>query len=168
MAYTSNFLHADEIIAHLGSLRGPGLDPMLEAKYVGFVAVACATVFELAIKEILIAFASKKHSVMGNFVRKKCERMNGRIQIDAIMHDYIAPFGERYERRFDREISERTRTILTARRRDIRASYKNLLLWRHGFAHTGATGPNATWGEVVQAYEDGKEIIECVSTALAR
>ena len=81
MAYQSNFAHADEIIAHLGGLRGPALDPLFESKYVGFVTVACVTVFEMAIKEILVSFADKKHHVLGNLVRSRCERMNGRIQI---------------------------------------------------------------------------------------
>jgi hypothetical protein len=99
--YQSNFLHADEIITHLGSLRGPGLNPLLESKYVGFVAVACVTVFEMAIKEILVSFADKKHSVFGNYVKKRCERMNGKIQIDNLKDEYIAPFGPKYKERFE-------------------------------------------------------------------
>lgn len=168
MAYQSNFVHADEIIAHLGGLRGPNLDPLLESKYVGFVAVACVTVFEMAIKEILVSFADKKHLVLGNFVRNRCERMNGRIQIDSLKQDYISPLGIKYKERFDRKVSECAKSVLQTKHRDIRVSYRNIILWRHGFAHSGATGGNATWAEVVQAYEDGKEIVHCLNQSLVR
>jgi hypothetical protein len=168
VAYHSNFVHADEIIAHLGSLRGPNLDPLLESKYVGFVAVACVTVFEMAIKEILVSFADKKHQVLGSFVRNRCERMNGRIQIDSLKQDYISPLGTKYKERFDRKVAECAKAVLQTRHRDIRVSYRNLILWRHAFAHSGATGGNATWGEVVHAYEDGKEIVHCLYQSLVR
>lgn len=168
MPYRSNFVHADEVIGHLGSLRGPGMNPLLESKYIGFVAVACVTVFEMAIKEILVSFAEKKHLVLGNVVRSRCERMNGRIQIDAIKQDYIGPFGAKYQKKLDRKIVERVKFVMRSRRRDILVSYKNLILWRNDFAHSGATGGNATWAEVVQAYEDGKEIVDCLYHALLR
>ena len=168
MAYQSNFIHADAIIAHLAGLRGPALDPILESKYVGFVAVACVTVFELAIKEIIVSFADKKHQVLGTFVRNRCERMNGRIQIDALKQDYISPLGVKYKERFERKVTERATLTLRARHRDIRVSYRNIILWRHSFAHAGAVGANATWAEVVQAYEDGKEIVDCLHQSLVR
>ena len=168
MPYRSNFIHADEIIVHLGSLRGHGMNPLLESKYIGFVAVACVTVFEMAIKEILVSFAEKKHVVLGNVVRNRCERMNGRIQIDTIKQDYIVPFGIKYQKKFDRKIAERAKFVMRSRHRDIHVSYKNLILWRNDFAHSGATGGNATWAEVIQAYEDGKEILDCLFHALVR
>jgi hypothetical protein len=168
LPYHSNFVHADEIIAHVGGLRGLGLDPLLEAKYIGFVTVACATVFEMAIKEILISFADKKHKVLGSVIRSRCERMNGRIQIDNLKQDYILPLGTKYKDRFDRKLAESANRVLRMRHRDIRASYRNLLLWRHSFAHAAATGANATWAEVVQAYEDGKDIILCLHESLVR
>lgn len=168
MAYQSNFVHADEIIVHLGGLRGPSMDPLLESKYVGFVAVGCVTVFEMAIKEILVSFGDKKHQVLGSYIRNRCEKMNGRIQIDTLVQDYIFPFGIKYKNRFIQKVNERTECILQAKRRDIRVSYRNIILWRHAFAHSGDTGGNATWAEVVQAYEDGKEIISCLHQSLVR
>ena len=94
--------------------------------------------------------------------------MNGRIQIDAIKQDYIGPFGAKYQKKLDRKIVERVKFVMRSRRRDILVSYKNLILWRNDFAHSGATGGNATWAEVVQAYEDGKEIVDCLYHALLR
>jgi len=166
--YQSHFAHADQVIAHLGGLRGPQLDPLLEAKYVGFAVIACVTVFEMAIKDILVSFADKKHRIFGTFVQHRCERMNGRIQIDTLKDDYIRQFGDKYVRRFDRNLAASAKAVLQSKRRDIRASYKNLITWRHAFAHAGVTSANATWDEAIQAYEDGKEVIRCFDLTLAR
>jgi hypothetical protein len=35
----------------------------------------------------LIGFAEKKHRALGSVVRNRCERMNGRIQIDVLKQD---------------------------------------------------------------------------------
>ena len=121
----------------------------------------------MAIKDILISFADKKHKVLGAFVRSRCERMNGRILLDSLKSDYVSPLGVKYKERFDRKVKERANAILQANRRDIRASYKNIILWRHDFAHAAAIG-NATWAEVVQAYGDGKEILDCLHRSLVR
>jgi hypothetical protein len=94
--------------------------------------------------------------------------MNGRIQIDSLKQDYISPLGIKYKERFDRKVSECAKSVLQTKHRDIRVSYRNIILWRHGFAHSGATGGNATWAEVVQAYEDGKEIVHCLNQSLVR
>jgi hypothetical protein len=166
--YQSHFTHADQIIVHLGGLRGPELDPLLEIKYVGFVVVACVTVFEMAIKDILGSFAEKKHKVFGSYVRNRCERMNGKIQIDALKQDYISQFGDKYKARFDANLAKALKRNLLLSRRDIRASYRNLIVWRNDFAHQGIMSANATWAEAVQAYEDGKEVIRCIDLTLVR
>jgi hypothetical protein len=93
--------------------------------------------------------------------------MNGRILLDSLKSDYVSPLGVKYKERFDRKVKERANAILQANRRDIRASYKNIILWRHDFAHAAAIG-NATWAEVVQAYGDGKEILYCHHGSIVR
>ena len=53
MPYLDHFQHADDVVTHLNSVVPTIPDPLLRAKYVGFVSVAAVTVYELAIKEIL-------------------------------------------------------------------------------------------------------------------
>lgn len=43
---------ADNLIAHLNTVVTSISDPFLASRYAGFVSVAAATVYELAIKEI--------------------------------------------------------------------------------------------------------------------
>ena len=60
MSYESHFGHADEVFQHLSSFIHD-IDPILANKYMGFAAVACITVYELAINDILIEKKKKKN-----------------------------------------------------------------------------------------------------------
>lgn len=49
MTYSDHFLHADDIVKHLDIIIPSITDPLLTAKYVGFVSIAAVTVYELAV-----------------------------------------------------------------------------------------------------------------------
>lgn len=168
MTYLTHFKHADDVIAHLNVMVPTITDPLLRLKYTGFVAVVAITVYELAIKEIFISFAKKKHPLLGNFTESFFEKINGRIKTQVIQTDYIARYGDKYVIKFKKKLDDTTATYLKSHRRDIKNSYANLILWRNEFAHEGRLNTNATYTDVVQAYEDGKEIIRCLSESMAR
>ena len=166
MSYAFNFSHADDVIEHLKSILPSVNDPLLKSKYVGFVSVAVVTVYELAIKTIFLDFSKSENKVLNCFTEKYFERINGRIKIKAIQDDYLTKFGDVYLSYFNDEISETRTTFLKENKRDFLAAYKNLIEWRHQFAHQGTTNTTATFEEVVQAYEDGKFVIKCLAKAM--
>lgn len=168
MTYTSNFKHADDIVAHLNTVVPALTDPLLQAKYVGLVAIAGVTVYELAIKEIFVTFGSKKHNVFGTFAESHFWRINGRIKLEELKDNHVAAFGSKYVKRFKRKLEDRTNSYLSAHRRNIRSSYGNLITWRHDFAHKGTFSTTATYSEAVQSYEDGKEVIHCLAETMQR
>lgn len=168
MSYQNNFQHADDIINHLNTVMPELNDPLLKAKYTGFVAIAAVTVFEMAIKEIFIEFGSKKHKVLGAFTESYFDRINGRIKLDVIKQDYIKKFGAKYLDRFKRNMRVVSKAYLQAHRRDIANSYANLIVWRNDFAHEGCISNTATYGDVAQAYEDGKQVIYCLAKTMVR
>jgi hypothetical protein len=167
MAYQSNFTHADAIVAHLKALLPTLGDPLLEAKYVGFITVAAVTVYELAIKEIFIEFAKKKHKAFGNFTEKSFERLNGRIRTKDL-RDNIKSFGEQYVLRFDKQLENEAKAYLKLHKRDIGSSYSNIITWRHDFAHAGKINANATYSDAISAYEEGKVVIDCLARVMIR
>lgn len=168
MSYVANFQHADDIIVHLNEVL-PGLtDPLLSAKYVGFVSVAAVSVYEVAIKEIFINFATNKHQILGTFTESFFNRINGKVGIDSIKNDYIKRFGSKYLSRFEKKLAAASNERLQTHRRDIKNSYANLITWRNDFAHTGRINATSTYAEVVQAYEDGKEVIRCLAETMVR
>lgn len=167
MTYVANFQHADDIIAHLNGVM-PSVTDHLSAKYVGFVAVASVTVYEVAIKDIFISFSNEKHKVLGAFAESYFHRINGKITIDVIKKDYIKRFGQKYLKKFENKLNSAARAYLLTHGRDIKNSYSNLIIWRNDFAHAGSINSTATYSEVIQAYEDGKEVIRCISETMVR
>src|SRR5438128_10901711 len=119
MSYTTHFAHADAIVAHLNGVVPTLGNPLLEAKYVGFITVAAVTVYELAIKEIFIEFAKKKHKVLGNFTEKFFERLNGRIKTREIQERYLPSFGDKYVAQFKKHLTTAAAAYLTTHKRDI-------------------------------------------------
>lgn len=168
MPYVANFQHADDIIVHLNEVLPSLADPLLSAKYVGFVSVAAVSVYEVAIKEIFINFATNKHHILGNFTESFFNRINGKISIDSIKNDYVKRFGPKYLSKFEINLATVSKERLRTHHRDIKSSYANLITWRNDFAHTGRINTTSTYTEVVQAYEDGKEIIQCLAKTMFR
>jgi RiboL-PSP-HEPN len=168
MSYSDSFVHADDVVNHLNSIVIHVTDPFIKQKYAGFVAVAAVTVYEVAIKKIFIEFSSKKHHVLESFTASFFDRINGRIKIEIIKHDYIKPFGDRYLQKFEKKLLIADKEYLITHRRSIKNSYSNLIRWRNDFAHEGIINNTSTYEEVVQAYADGKFVIKCLSESMNR
>ena len=166
--YSTRFQHADDVVAHLNGIVPTITDPLLAAKYVGFVSVAAVTVFEMAIKDIFVDFAGKKHLVLGVYVESHFKRINGRIKLNIVKDEYVSRFGDRYKKRFSKRLDKAAEEYLRVHRRDIKASYNNLIVWRNDFAHEGRINSTTTYSEVVQAYTDGKEVIRCLAGSMVR
>lgn len=167
MAYTAHFVAADGIVAHLNTFV-PGLAPALRSQYAGFAAVSALTVYELAVKEIFIEFATKKHNVFGHFTSEHFDRINGRIGLKSLKDEHLPRFGDKYVKKFSKLLEAEEKIGLAAAQGSIKSSYGNLVTWRHGFAHGGVLPANATFAEVTRSYELGKRVIACLATAMNR
>lgn len=168
MPYTDHFKLADDFIAHLDTSIGGIADPFIRSRYVGFVAVSAATVYELAVKEIFTSFGSKKHKVLGNFVQKYFDGLNGQIGRDRIEKKYLPFFGETYAERFHTKLEKLELTSLKTDKISIKSSYSNLLTWRHAFAHEGIISTSATYDEVKRSYQHGCKLIHCLAETMNR
>jgi len=168
MPYIDHFEHADNVVAHLNGIVPTIVDPLLKAKYLGFVSVVAVTVYELAIKTIFIDFAQNKHKVLGHFTQTYFDRINGKIKIKVIKDDYIKRFGNKYQVKFQKNLDTKSTEYFHLHHRDIKTSYSNLITWRNDFAHEGKINATATYNEAVQAYEDGKEVIHCLAASMKR
>lgn len=168
MPYSDHFKLADDFIAHLDTSIGGIADPFIRSRYVGFVAVSAATVYELAVKDIFTAFGTKKHKVLGNFVQKYFDRINGQIGRDRIEKTYLLLFGEKYVDRFRVKLEKVELGSLKSDHISVKSSYSNLLTWRHTFAHEGTIPANATYDEVKKSYQYGCKLIHCLAETLSR
>lgn len=168
MAYHDHFKIADDFIAHLDTALVPVADPFIRSRYVGLVSVSAVTVFKLAVKEIFCTFGEKKHKVLGNFVNKYFEKLNGQIGRDRIEKKYLAYFGDKYAKRFGALVDNAEFACLKTDHVSIKASYSNLLTWRNGFAHEGIIPAHATYDEVKKSYVYGRRLIDCLAEAMKR
>lgn len=168
MPSTLNFSHADAIVLHLNTLVAPTLDPLIAAKYAGFVTVAAVCVYETAVKEIFMNFADKKHPVLGSMTRETFDRINGRVIYKTIKDEYVPKFGNRYSKKFSAAILRNSQAFLRQNGRDIISAYNNVITWRNEFVHAGQIPATATYAEVIRSYEDGKEVIKCLNVAMDR
>jgi RiboL-PSP-HEPN len=168
MAYTDHFKLTDDLIQHLDPILAGLNDPFIESRYTGFLAVSSVTVLELAMKTIFCDFAAAKHKTLGNFCNQYFERINGRIGLEPMRKDYLLKFGSKYQLRFARAIEKLEAQQLRLTGASIKASYGNLLTWRHGFAHEGIIPANATYPEVKRAYGCGKDIMACLAACMRR
>ncbi len=166
MSYMDRFKHADDIITHLDAIVPSLTDNALKAKYAGLLAVAGVTVYELAIKDIFFEFADKKHAVLGVSTRVRFERINGQIKLEDLMGKHIHFFGEKYETKFRKKIEDIEIKTLKAKRVSVKSSYKNLIVWRHNFAHSASI--MNTYEEVKDAYFIGQEVIHCLNETMKR
>lgn len=116
MSYIAHFKHADDIVAHLNTVVPTVTDPLLSAKYVGFVSIASVTVYEVTIKDIFITFAKNKHNILGEFTESFFQRINGRIGIDTIKKDYVRRFGAKYLNKFEKNLDSATQIYLKKQR----------------------------------------------------
>lgn len=167
MAYTDNFILADDIIAHLDPLVRNINDPFIQSRYAGFITIAAVTVYELCIKDIFSDFANKKHNIFGNFVDGYFDRISGRIKLEDIKKEYLKKFGEKYLNRFKRYTKNAENICLRYYGKSMLSSYGNLILWRHSFVHEGKAPP-ATYSEVIKSYEIGKNVIIVLDNTMYR
>lgn len=162
MTYKDHFRLADDIITHVNTVISDIKDPFISSRYIGFISVSAVTVYELAIKEIFCEFANQQHEILGSFVLKHFERINGQIKLDKIKRDYIPRFGQKYVDKFQEKIDECEDNNLKTLKRSIKSSYHNIIEWRNQFAHEGEIPTTPTYEETTNSYFAGKEVIDCL------
>lgn len=167
MPYTDKFVPTDNLITQLSPIIAGVADPLVRASYAGFLSVSAITVYELAIKDIFIDFADKKHGVFGTVIENHFSRINGQIKISELRGKHISLFGGKYLKRFDKEFKRKENASLAGTPSiSLTAQYSNLIICRHQFVHGGA--PTLTANEVMDAYNYGKEVIHCLNFAMRR
>ena len=166
MPYQDRFALADRYIEHLDATFTELHDPFIESRYVGFVAVSAVTAYEQAIKDIFISFGEHTHPIFGEFVRSYFRRINGRISSQEIIGRYLPRFGGLYVNRFKEKRDQKEQEILRLNRKNILASYDNVIEWRNQFAHEGVIPNTVTFAEVRESYDYGKHIIYCLADTM--
>lgn len=168
MSYIDKFKIVDDYLVHLDQMMGTIGDPFIQSRYLGFVLISAVTGYELAIKDIFYDFSDRKHKVLGNVVRGRFERLNGKIKYQSLKDEHVKSFGQKYSDKLKSLISAKEVELLNRDRISMLSSYNNVISWRHTFIHSGKAPTTTNYNEIKAAYIAGKEVIHCVDRAMQR
>lgn len=126
------------------------------ADLAGLLVVSIAATYESCVKETLISYASNHHIEFGNFASNNYDRLNSKINLHDL-YRYTSLFGDKINNRFSKLHEERKTRINKRIGKNIDASYKLILKWRHDFAHAGIR--NTTIEEAMATHRLAKRVL---------
>lgn len=166
MPYAVNFQHADDLITDIEAQQS-STNALLQAKYSGVVSVLASSVYECAIKDILLEFARSRDTIFYNYVNTSFSKLNARIKLANLKDDYLNKFGVHYKANFIDLLNNEEDKALRDTGASITQSYSNLIQWRHDFVHAARCPAYASLEEAIASYKRGKVVVECFYVTLA-
>lgn len=166
MCYADLFEISDAYIKHSELAVAHIADPIIISRYTGFAATNAVTMFELAVKRLLIQYCARQHPLLGTMAENIFSKINGRIKIDDLKGNFLSKIDPSLIRSFETNLSQWEPAMLASSGKSIRSSYNNIIQWRHEFVHSGHPPAHATLKETIESYYAGKCVIECLSMAL--
>lgn len=126
------------------------------ADLAGLLVVTIAASYESCVKETLISYAGRHHVAFANFATNNYKKLNSRITINDL-HGYTGTFDDNVSARFKALLDNRRRRIDVRIGKNIEKAYKQMLSWRHDFAHAGIR--NTTIEEAIVTHRLAKRVL---------
>jgi hypothetical protein len=126
------------------------------ADLAGLLVVLISASYEACVKDTLVTFATKHHSAFGVFTINNYKKLNSKITIDDL-YRYAATFDQDIHDRFKNLVTQRKMKINRRVGKNIESCYKQILSWRHDFAHAGLR--NTTVEEALATHRLSKRIL---------
>jgi hypothetical protein len=126
------------------------------ADLAGLLVVAIAASYEDCVKITLVEHAAKRHVDFEEFSERNFSKLSSRIKINDL-HSYSKLFGEHTELRFKEFLKRNNSSIKGKTGINIESSYKQLLDWRHDYAHGGIK--HTTIDEAMRFHRFGVRVI---------
>lgn len=163
--YSKFFNTTDFIISNINHDIN-NVSPLSQQVLASSICVLAFATYENSIKSIFKNFCSSKSPEFGDFFASKYEKINGKIGRDILKNEFIKHFGKKYVDNFDSLVNSEHELHLDKNIGSVKNSYDNLILWRHDIAHAAILIRNATYFDVIKAYNLGKIVIDCLYVAL--
>lgn len=126
------------------------------AELAGLLVVTIASTYESCVKEILIQYAAAKNSNFEQFVINHFSKLNSKIS-ESDLYTYSKLFGENIHKKFGERLEKRKKRIENKMGKNISTHYKQILAWRHDYAHAGIK--NTTISEAMEFHLYAKRVI---------
>lgn len=126
------------------------------ADLAGLLVVSIAASYESCVKDTLIAYANRHHAAFGTFTLNNYKKLNSRITVSDL-HQYSSLFDDGVANKFKTILADRKKRIDARIGKNIEACYKQILSWRHDFAHAGIR--NTTIEEAMATHRLAKRVL---------
>jgi hypothetical protein len=126
------------------------------ADLAGLLVVSMAASYESCVKETLVTYATGHHVAFGNFATNNYSKLNSRISLSDL-YGYAKTFDSGVHGRFGQLLDRRKKVIDNRLGKSIVASYRQILSWRHDFAHAGIR--NTTIEEAMVTHRLAKRVL---------
>jgi len=104
------------------------------ADLAGLLTVCIVANYESCVKDTLVKFASNHHCKFADYVSSRYSTLNSQIKVEKLQ-EYCKHFDSDAKTKFNNLLSTRNSKIKTKCGRDIKDSYRQIIEWRHDFAH---------------------------------
>lgn len=134
------------------------------ADLAGLLVVAIAAEYENCVKEILVLHAARKHRDFEHFVTKNFAKISSKITEEDLIR-YTKLFGDHIYTKFKLALQTKNDSFQRKTGQSIRSMYKQILLWRHDYAHAGIK--NTTIVEAERFHMYAKRVVYCFDEAFS-
>lgn len=158
------FKRIDKLVAEMNSFVPAGAHgtAAFRAELAGLLVVAIASTYESCVKDILVSYASSKNSDFEQFVSNQYSKLNSKIS-EGDLYSYTKIFGTNIHAKFGTILTKRKDRLNSKIGKNICAHYKQLLSWRHEYAHAGIK--NTTISEAAEFHLYAKRVLFCFDEA---
>jgi len=126
------------------------------ADLAGLLVVTIAASYESCVKDTLVSYAGRHHAAFETFATNNYRRLNSRISVGDL-YGYTGTFDATVETRFKALLAERKARLNDRIGKNIETAYKQILSWRHDFAHAGTR--NTTIEEAANTHRLAKRVL---------
>ena len=126
------------------------------ADLAGLLTVIIVASYESCVKETLIGFSLRHNQTFSEYVERRYDKLNSKIAINDLSK-YCSDFSPAAKKLFTSNRNKRKERISKFLGQDIEKKYKQILDWRHDFAHKGSR--NTTIEEVMQFHRYAKHVL---------
>jgi hypothetical protein len=160
----AHFLRIDKLASEMNSFVPDGTHGSIDfrADLAGLLVVAIASTYETCVKEILVRYAAGKNPDFEQFVFNHFSKLNSKIS-ENDLNSYTKVFGSNIHAKFGSVLKRRKKRIQDRLGKNICTYYKQILSWRHEYAHAGVR--NTTISEALEFHLYAKRVILCFDEA---
>lgn len=126
------------------------------ADLAGLLIVTVVASYESCVKETLISYANKQSNKFSEYVERRYDKLNSKIAINDLCR-YCSDFEPDARTRFNENLKKRKDRINKNLGQNIETKYKQILDWRHDFAHKAVR--NTTIEEAITFHRYARHVL---------